>query len=89
MAGFLGDYGLWLLFGLFMFLMMRRGGCCSGHGSHGNHGSHGEVGTAANEVTGVMAAVAAMIHTPRKLMISLSKEVITCPAMVKQMNKRL
>jgi len=44
MAGFLGDYGLWLLFGLFMFLMMRRGGCCSGHGSHGNHGSHGDGG---------------------------------------------
>ncbi len=49
MAEFLGGYGPWLLFGLFIFLMMRRGGCCGSHGSHRhdghdsarNHGGHG------------------------------------------------
>ncbi|WP_422444499.1 YHS domain-containing protein [Thermoanaerobacterium sp. DL9XJH110] len=25
----------------FLFLMMRGGGCCGGHGGHGGHGSHG------------------------------------------------
>jgi len=45
MVEFLGDYGLWLLFGLFMFLMMRRGGCCGSHGSHGKHSTHGGHGS--------------------------------------------
>lgn len=55
-----GDYG-WIIGlavgGLFLFLMMRRGGgCCgAGHGSHGgdvDHGSHGGHDDAATDNEG-------------------------------------
>lgn len=37
------QYGwlIWVIFGgLFLFLMVRGGGCCAGHGSHGGRGSN-------------------------------------------------
>lgn len=30
----LQNYGPFLLLGLVLFLMMRKGGCCGGHGRH-------------------------------------------------------
>lgn len=41
MGEILQSYGGWILIGVFMFFMMRRGGCCGGHGNHGGQGNHG------------------------------------------------
>jgi copper chaperone len=30
----LQNYGPYLLIGIVMFLMIRKGGCCGGHGGH-------------------------------------------------------
>ena len=40
MVELLKNYGPFLLFGLVMILMMRRGGCCGNHGNHGEHKDH-------------------------------------------------
>lgn len=40
MANILQNYSPWLLFGVMMLFMMRKGGCCGGHGAHEGHGSH-------------------------------------------------
>ncbi|MHB1167470.1 MAG: hypothetical protein ACYC0N_02880 [Carboxydocellales bacterium] len=45
MEEFLRNYGFLILFGIMMFFMMRRGGCCGGHSGHTGHGSqkgHGD-----------------------------------------------
>lgn len=34
MKDFLSNYGYWIFLGLMLFMMVRRGGCCGGHGSH-------------------------------------------------------
>lgn len=44
MSEILKTYGPWLLFGALMFFMMRRGGCCGGHGGHSGRGGSGEPG---------------------------------------------
>lgn len=49
MAELLQNYGPWLLFGGLMFFMMRKRGCCGGHGSHksldrDSHGNNGQEG---------------------------------------------
>ncbi|ADG83082.1 copper ion binding protein [Thermincola ferriacetica] len=43
MNEFFSNYGPWLLFIAVMFFMMRRGGCCGGHG-HGHSGHKGRGG---------------------------------------------
>jgi len=42
MEEFLRNYGPWLFFGILMFIMMRRGGCCGGHAGHAGHGRPGD-----------------------------------------------
>lgn len=40
MEEILRTYSPWLLFGVLMFFMMRRGGCCGSHTGHNNSGDH-------------------------------------------------
>ena len=43
-SALMGGWLIWLLLGgLFLFLMLRGGGCCGGHGGHGGNArdSHG------------------------------------------------
>lgn len=39
---FIQTYGPYLLVGLLFLFMMRRGGCCGGHGRHSNQNEKGD-----------------------------------------------
>lgn len=37
-----------LIFGIFFYLMMQKGGCCGSHGHHGGHEGHADSGDHTN-----------------------------------------
>ncbi|MFZ3171355.1 MAG: hypothetical protein WA118_05185 [Carboxydocellales bacterium] len=43
MEEFLRNYGFLILFGIMVFFMLRRGGCCGGSGGHTENEKHKKV----------------------------------------------